>query len=157
MMDLMFLHGFIGGPSPSPPIPEGLVARLKRNRLESPVAIPPPKREWSQSEWERIEAGHVAQEMEDKWNGYVDTDRLYLHRSWTGDRVYEAQFQSDGSVRRIIDAVGTKYDRRPAMRPEADSLQLEVVIETVFLNVWNKDKIDRLLEYAREEGFIPPR
>ena len=43
------------------------------------------------------------------------------------------------------------------MRPETDSLQLEVIIETVFLNVWNKDKIDRLLEYAREEGFLPPR
>ena len=95
--------------------------------------------------------------MDDKWHGYVEKDRLYLHRSWTGDRLYEAQFQSEGGVQRIIAAVGTTYERRPAMRPETDSLQLEVIIETVFLNVWNKDKIDRLLEYAREEGFLPPR
>ena len=73
-------------------------------------------------------------------------------------RLYEAQFQSEGGVQRIIAAVGTTYERRPAMRPEADSLQLEVIIETVFLDVWNSDKSDRLfLEYAREEGFLPPR
>jgi hypothetical protein len=43
------------------------------------------------------------------------------------------------------------------MNPETDSLELEVIIETVFLNVWNKDKIDRMLECARQEGLLPPR
>ena len=157
MVDAMFLHGLIGRPSPNSPIPATLVTRLKENRLESSVAIPAPERPWSQPEWERIEAGHLSQDMDDKWHGYVENDRLYLHRSWTGDRLYEAQFQSEGEVQRIIAAVGTTYERRSAMRPETDSLQLEVIIETVFLNVWNKDKIDRLLEYAREEGFLPPR
>jgi len=157
LVDAMFLHGLIGNPSPSSPISTTLVTRLKEYRLESPISIPAPKRPWSEPEWERIEAGHQSQNMNDKWHGYVEKDRLYLHRSWTRDRLYEAQFQSEGRTQRIIAAVGATHERRPTMRSETDSLQLEVIIETVFLGVWNKDKIDRLLEYAREEGFLPPR
>jgi len=93
--------------------------------------------------------------MDDKWNGFVDQDRLYLHRSWTGDRMYEAQFEADGELRRITEAVARNDERYDPMSIESESLQLEVIIETVFLNDWNRDKIDRLLERARLDGRLP--
>ena len=106
MVDAMFLHGLIGRPSPNLPIPATLVTRLKENRLESSVAIPAPERPWSRPEWERIEAGHLSQEMDDKWHGYVEKDRLYLHRSWTGDRLSRlssrAREGSSGSSRQLV-------------------------------------------------------
>ena len=58
----------------------------------SPAAVPALARLWSDGEWTRVRAGHVAQDMDDKWNAFVERDRLFLHRSWTGRGVYEARF-----------------------------------------------------------------
>jgi len=32
--------------------------------------------------------------MDDRWDAFVEDDRLFLHRSWTGHGSYEAQFTS---------------------------------------------------------------
>jgi hypothetical protein len=93
--------------------------------------------------------------MDDKWNGFVDGNRLYLHRSWTGHRMYEAEFELDGAIRRISEALVRDDDRYDPMSPHTESLQLEIIIEAVFLNEWNSDKIDRLLGAARLEGRLP--
>ena len=153
----MFLHGLIGRPAPSSPIDEDHVTRLKEmNRTESVLVIPVPQRLWTQSEWPRIEAGHAARDMDDKWNGYVEDDILHLHRSWTGQLMYEARFESDGDARRIVDATVRNDQKYVALSPETESVQLEVIIETVFLNEWNEAKVTDLLRRLREEGKLPP-
>jgi hypothetical protein len=40
----------------------------------------------------RIRHGLRPEEMEDKWFAYYDNERLCLHRSWTGAKIYEAKF-----------------------------------------------------------------
>jgi hypothetical protein len=44
-----------------------------------------------------IRRGHRSQDMDDKWHAFVEDQRLYLHRSWTGMGVYEAQFAPEVS------------------------------------------------------------
>ena len=34
--------------------------------------------------------GHLPRDMDDKWFCFVENDRLYLHRSWTGNAIFEA-------------------------------------------------------------------
>lgn len=46
-------------------------------------AIPPPDRIWSDANWRVIGQGHKSDDMDDKWNAFVEGHRLYLHRSWT--------------------------------------------------------------------------
>jgi O-acetyl-ADP-ribose deacetylase (regulator of RNase III) len=36
--------------------------------------------------------------MEDKWFAYMEGDRLFLHRSWTGNGIYEVEFQRHDEV-----------------------------------------------------------
>lgn len=64
----------------------------KLTRVSVPEACSPPQRVWSDAEWALIRRGHRSAEMEDKWNAFVENDRLFLHRSWTGHGIYEAQF-----------------------------------------------------------------
>jgi hypothetical protein len=73
--------------------------------------------------------------MDDKWHAFVESDRLYLHRSWTGRGVYEAAFTEDNSGWHIVHAVAERdLSSRMPRSGEADSLCLELVIESVLLN-----------------------
>ncbi|MFG2193565.1 hypothetical protein [Streptomyces sp. NPDC048639] len=51
-----------------------------------------PARVWSAAEWDRIRLGYRARGMDERWNVFAEGDRLFLHRSWTGHRIYEAVF-----------------------------------------------------------------
>jgi hypothetical protein len=73
--------------------------------VASPVSIPPPDRLWSADEWVLISRGHQSHDMDDKWDAFVEADRLFLHRSWTGLGLYEAQFVDADGGRRISEAV----------------------------------------------------
>jgi hypothetical protein len=45
--------------------------------------------------------------MDDKWHAFVGDQRLYLHRSWTGRGVCEAQFGGGTGGWRISSAAGS--------------------------------------------------
>ena len=47
------------------------------------------KRHFSEKQMECLRFGHVPEEMEDKWFWYMEGQKLYAHRSWTGicDRI----------------------------------------------------------------------
>lgn len=49
--------------------------------------------------YKRIQLGHAAQEMEDKWNIYMENDTVHFHRSWTGMETFRfaLQHKEDGS------------------------------------------------------------
>ena len=53
----------------------------------------------SREELERVQAGFVPREMEDKWFIYYEAPYLYLHRSWTGQPVYRVKLvaRNDGA------------------------------------------------------------
>jgi ADP-ribosylglycohydrolase len=54
--------------------------------------------ELSAIEYAKLKFGLIPLTMEDKWIMYVDNNRLYMHRSWTGYLIYQAELivQKDG-------------------------------------------------------------
>jgi hypothetical protein len=83
--------------------------------------------------------------MDDRWHAFVDNDRLYLHRSWTGNGIYEAQFVRVPDGWRISDALVEGNRERYRRRDDArESAQLELLIDGVLGAVGNGPSYERL-------------
>ena len=89
--------------------------------------------------------------MDDKWHAFVEDDRLFLHRSWTGIGIYEAQFARGSEGWQITELVvcgdRSRY-RRAADTYEA--LFIEAIVDGVLLGRWDTDAWDRLRSTPRE-------
>ncbi len=48
-------------------------------------------RSFSADEYETISFGWIPREMEDKWFIFLEQDWLYIHRSWTGNCIYQLE------------------------------------------------------------------
>jgi hypothetical protein len=102
--------------------------------VSSPEGIPSPERCWPDRDWLRIACGHKAADMEDRWHAYVEGERLYLHRSWTGRGIYEAGFVREALGWHISDAV-VEGDRRFYRRRDdaGETALLAALIDAVLL------------------------
>ena len=60
--------------------------------IREPVAIPPPNMLISRRGMQAIAMGYAPMGMDDKWLAFMEDDRLFLHRSWTGHGIYEVTF-----------------------------------------------------------------
>lgn len=60
--------------------------------IRKPEAIAAPNVVLSKAEMQSIARGYVPMDMNDKWFAFMEGDRLYLHRSWTGFGIYEVTF-----------------------------------------------------------------
>ena len=88
--------------------------------IRQPVAIPPPIMLLSQSEMRRIALGHRPV-WDDKWLGFMEDDRLFFHRSWTGHGIYEATFAATETGFVMISAC---VESDPARyRPDSDLVE----------------------------------
>jgi hypothetical protein len=89
--------------------------------------------------------------MDDKWIAFVEHDRLFLHRSWTGRGVYEAQFASGSDGWRITELLvcGDRGHYRRAT-DAWEALFIEAVIDGVLLGQWDTDARTRLRAMPRE-------
>ncbi len=65
----------------------------------------------------QIRAGLIPERMEDKWFIYVEGERLFLHRSWTGFCVFTARLHRDEEGH-VIDDV--RANRDPDQYRETD-------------------------------------
>lgn len=71
-----------------------------------------PQRVWTEDEWERIQRGFRARDMEDRWHLFVEGDRLFLHRSWLGDGRYEVTFAEVAGGYRITQVIAEDAEPR---------------------------------------------
>lgn len=60
------------------------------------------KRNFSKQEMEILKQGHIAREMEDKWCGYFEDGKLYIHRSWTKHCIYILKFNEANNYHEVI-------------------------------------------------------
>lgn len=133
---------------------EQVVGRDQFARLApvaSPEAVPPTPRRWPDAEWAIIRRGHRARDTDDRWLAFVEDDRLFLHRSWTGLGVYEAQFTraEDGwSITELLVAGDRSTYQRAGDAYEATSV--EAIIDGVLLGKWDTDAWTRLRSMRRE-------
>ncbi len=81
-----------------------------------------------------IRRGYVPHIMDEKWFIFMEQDRLFAHRSWTGLGVYEAAFASTDGGYVIESAVvtGNEAEYRRSS-DEAESMTLEVLIASHLL------------------------
>lgn len=56
---------------------------------------------------ERLRCGHIPREMEDKWFWYMEGNKLYAHRSWTGICVFIL------TIREGSDRIAVTVNRSP--------------------------------------------
>ena len=54
------------------------------SHIRQPVSIPPPEMILSREEMQELAEGYRPIDMNDKWVAFMESDRLFLHRSWTG-------------------------------------------------------------------------
>jgi hypothetical protein len=106
--------------------------------VAAPESIPPPGRVWSALDWDYIQLGHKSADMDDRWHAYVEGRRLYLHRSWTGLGVYEAEFGPVQDGWQITAAV-VEGDRSSYRRQDDDyeSALLEALVDGILLGSYD--------------------
>ena len=103
----------------------------------SPVVSPVPMtdlpgRVWSQRQWELIKRGYRAQDMDEKWDVFVEDQVAFLHRSWTGNGMFEATFSPAGGGWRISGAV-VGASRARTVPAELNRVLLELVLCAIVL------------------------
>lgn len=92
--------------------------------------------------------------MDDKWDALVEGHRLYLHRSWTGRGIYEAEFArvSGGwqMVATVVEGDRARYRRHP---DDYESALLEALIDGKLLGVFDGSGHQRLGRIRAELGM----
>ena len=112
-------------------------ARSSSWRIE-PLTIPqpirPPARVWTNDEMGAIRRGYVPWIMDEKWFIFMEGNRLFAHRSWTGLGIYEATFAPAKGGYVIESAVVSGDEARyRRSEDEVESLTLEVLIASYLL------------------------
>ncbi|GAA2157625.1 hypothetical protein GCM10009760_59940 [Kitasatospora kazusensis] len=103
----------------------------------TPVSRPKPIRVpdlvWTPGQWQRIRHGVQAQAMEEKWDAFLDGDRLLFCRSWTGHCVFEVTVEPSPQGWRPVSArVESARDRYRRGTDEAESTFLEMLLNRYF-------------------------
>ncbi|TNM26091.1 hypothetical protein FH715_24955 [Streptomyces sedi] len=120
--------------------------------MSAPRPLSPPERVWSDQDWERIQRGYAARDMDEKWNVLTEGDVVHLHRSWTGIEVVAATFEPvEGGGRRIASAeVERDPERYRGTDDEYDRLMLELVISAIVLGEPAVELRARLVALTRQ-------
>lgn len=56
-----------------------------------------------------LKNGHKPEAMEDKWFWYVENNKLYVHRSWTGFCIYIVELDTNGHLKVIVNRNMEQY------------------------------------------------
>ncbi|OEJ98429.1 hypothetical protein [Streptomyces thermolilacinus] len=94
-----------------------------------------PERAWSDDDWERIQRGYAARDMDEKWHVFTEGRVVHVHRSWKGQGIYAATFApADGGGWHIADAVVERDPTRYRGTDDAyDCVMLELVLSAIVL------------------------
>ncbi|MEU9992739.1 hypothetical protein AB0E10_39295 [Streptomyces sp. NPDC048045] len=124
--------------------------------MTAPRPVPQlPDRVWTDEDWNRIQRGYRARDMDEKWNVFAEADVVFMHRSWTGHGIYEASFAPvTGGGRRIASAVVEADGKRYRSRgDEYDRPMMELIISAIVLGEPAADLRAGLVELtARASG-----
>ncbi|MFC5216705.1 hypothetical protein [Streptomyces coerulescens] len=113
-----------------------------------------PQRIWSDEDWERIQLGYAARDMDEKWNVFAEDEVVFLHRSWTGRGVFEATFapEGDGGWRIASAVVERDPERYRGTDDDYDCLMLELVISAIVLGEPAHELRSKLVELTKRRS-----
>ena len=90
--------------------------------------------DFTPEEFERISAGLIPQEMENKWFIYLEKNILSFHRSWSGCCIYQVEFeQHEGKHWVNLARVNRDREQYTQTDDEADAKLLHFLICNLLL------------------------
>lgn len=118
----------------SSPVTRSSLRRVSPIDAPVPMAVLP-TRVWSDEQWERITRGYRARDMDEKWNVFVEDEVAFLHRSWTGNGIFEALFSpvAGGGWRISAATVESDAARHRRSSEQYDRVMLELVLSATVL------------------------
>lgn len=134
----------------SPDAPRSRATRASFLRLTPVLAPAPltllPDRLWTDAEWDRIQLGVRGRSMDEKWHVFTEDETAFLHRSWTGNGMYEVTFApvagagepggsggTGGGWRIVAANVETDPERYRSRGEEFEALMIELVLGSIVL------------------------
>ena len=99
-------------------------------------------RDISKSQMDNLRRGNIPEEMEDKWFWYMEDNRLFAHRSWTGFCIYIIDFSLDGHHKVIVNRDPEQYGCTDI---EEDRIKLGKLLDW-----WTQDNYDHYNEWLSE-------
>ena len=114
--------------------------------LPAARAAVPLDRAYTAAEFERLKAGHVPPEMEDKWFAFYEAPWLYLHRSWTGFGVFQVRFAPAAGGARVAEAWAS---RDPAQYTETDPARDALLLTALLDGYAGREAGDAWERWAR--------
>ncbi|MEH2197065.1 hypothetical protein [Nostoc sp.] len=86
---------------------------------------------YSQEEFDRITAGVIPEQMEDKWFIFYEAPWLYLHRSWTGFCIFKVRFEVVGESVKIAEVeVNREQGQQLNTDHERDASMLSILLDS---------------------------
>lgn len=117
-----------------------------------------PDRSWTGEQWQRIQSGYTARDMDEKWNVFAEGQVVHFLRSWTGHTIFEATFSETPDGHRITTAVvETEQKRHRRTSPEHDRILLELVITAIVLGEPATSLRDELVPHSPRPCEVPPK
>jgi hypothetical protein len=62
----------------------------------------------SPDEYERLRAGSIPEDIDDKWFIFYEDGWVYFHHSWTGDCIFAVPIEQDGEGYVVREALATR-------------------------------------------------
>ena len=92
-----------------------------------------------------------SRDMDEKWDVFAEGDVVYLHRSWTGNGIFEATFAplEDGGWRIVSALVERDPERLRYPDDEHDCVMLELVLSSILLGEPALRLREKLVELTR--------
>jgi hypothetical protein len=93
------------------------------------------ERAFTEQEYERICVGFIPERMEDKWFMFAEEDTLYIHRSWTGNCIYQLTLIKQGTSHIVAEAfVNRDQGQYSGSDDHYDENMLMFLIDHLLLN-----------------------
>ncbi|MEH2077262.1 MAG: hypothetical protein V7K57_23160 [Nostoc sp.] len=86
---------------------------------------------YSQEEFDRITAGVIPEQMEDKWFIFYEAPWVYLHRNWTGFCIFKVRFEVVGDSVKIAKVyVNRDPEQYSNTDHERDASMLSILLDS---------------------------
>ncbi|OYE00476.1 hypothetical protein [Nostoc sp. 'Peltigera membranacea cyanobiont' 232] len=101
---------------------------------------------YSQEEFDRITAGVIPEQMEDKWFIFYEAPWIYFHRSWTGFCIFKVRFEVVGDSVKIAEV---QVNRDPAEYSNTDDKRNASMLLILLNSLSGRDLRNEMLRYIK--------
>lgn len=116
------------GPAPTTPFMRSEEQKQQFKPMNTPKTLTVSWR-LDQEAYKRLQLGHLAHEMEDKWNIYMEDDTVHCHRSWTGVELFRFKVETSDNTSYVVSQFEVEQD--PERYTETDEQAIRDTLSEV--------------------------